>query len=49
MSLDGRASFSELKGRAGGSLVSRSREDRWMMDFLARTPRCAVDLRENAA
>ena len=34
MSLDGRASFSELKGRAGGSLVSRSREDRWMMYFL---------------
>lgn len=34
MALDGRASFSELKNRAGGNLVSRSREDRWMMDFL---------------
>jgi riboflavin biosynthesis pyrimidine reductase len=32
--LDGKASFGELQGRAGGSLVSRSREDRWMMDFL---------------
>lgn len=34
MSLDGKASFRELQGRAGGGLVSRSREDRWMMDFL---------------
>src|SRR5271166_6048567 len=34
MGLDGRASFRELKGRAGGSEVSRSREDRWLMDFL---------------
>ncbi len=34
MSLDGRASFRELKGRGDGSLVSRSGEDRWMMDFL---------------
>jgi riboflavin biosynthesis pyrimidine reductase len=34
MGLDGRASFSELKGRAGGNEVSRSKEDRWMMDFL---------------
>jgi riboflavin biosynthesis pyrimidine reductase len=34
MGLDGRASFSELKGRAGGREVSRSREDRWLMDFL---------------
>jgi riboflavin biosynthesis pyrimidine reductase len=34
MGLDGRASFTELKGRAGGREVSRSAEDRWMMDFL---------------
>ncbi len=34
MSLDGKASFRELPGRAGGSLISRSHEDRWMMDFL---------------
>jgi riboflavin biosynthesis pyrimidine reductase len=34
MGLDGRASFRELKGRAGGREVSRSREDRWLMDFL---------------
>ena len=34
MGLDGRASFKELRGRAGGRVVSRSREDRWMMDFL---------------
>lgn len=34
MGLDGRAAFSELKGRAGGNEVSRSREDRWLMDFL---------------
>src|ERR1035441_9369412 len=33
MGLDGRVSFRELKGRTGGSLVSRSREDRWLMDF----------------
>jgi riboflavin biosynthesis pyrimidine reductase len=34
MGLDGRASFRELKGRAGGREVSRSKEDRWLMDFL---------------
>ena len=34
MGLDGRVSFRELKGRAGGREVSRSREDRWLMDFL---------------
>jgi riboflavin biosynthesis pyrimidine reductase len=34
MGLDGRASFRELKGRAGGREVSRSSEDRWLMDFL---------------
>jgi|CXWL01.1.fsa_nt_gi 5-amino-6-(5-phosphoribosylamino)uracil reductase len=34
MGLDGRASFRELKGRADGKTVSRSREDRWLMDFL---------------
>jgi 5-amino-6-(5-phosphoribosylamino)uracil reductase len=34
MGLDGRVSFRELRGRAGGSVVSRSREDRWLMDFL---------------
>jgi riboflavin biosynthesis pyrimidine reductase len=34
MGLDGCASFRELKGRAGGREVSRSREDRWLMDFL---------------
>lgn len=34
MGLDGRASFREIKGRAGGKEVSRSREDRWLMDFL---------------
>ncbi len=34
MGLDGKASFQELKGRAGGMEVSRSREDRWLMDFL---------------
>jgi riboflavin biosynthesis pyrimidine reductase len=33
MGLDGRASFRELKGHAGGKEVSRSREDRWLMDF----------------
>jgi riboflavin biosynthesis pyrimidine reductase len=34
MGLDGRASFRELKGRASGGEVSRSKEDRWLMDFL---------------
>lgn len=34
MSLDGKASFRELRGRTGGHEVSRSREDRWLMDFL---------------
>ena len=34
MSLDGRASFRELPGHTGGHEVSRSREDRWLMDFL---------------
>lgn len=34
MGLDGRASFRELKGRNDGKRVSRSREDRWLMDFL---------------
>ncbi|MGA3210448.1 MAG: dihydrofolate reductase family protein [Terriglobales bacterium] len=34
MGLDGRASFRELQGRAGGREISRSREDRWLMDFL---------------
>jgi riboflavin biosynthesis pyrimidine reductase len=34
MGLDGRASFRELKGRTDGKTVSRSREDRWLMDFL---------------
>lgn len=34
MGLDGRASFRELKGRASGREVSRSAEDRWLMDFL---------------
>ncbi len=34
MGLDGRASFRELKDRTDGSIVSRSREDRWLMDFL---------------
>ncbi len=32
--LDGRASFRELKDRTDGKTVSRSREDRWLMDFL---------------
>jgi riboflavin biosynthesis pyrimidine reductase len=31
--LDGRASFRELPGQAGGREVSRSAEDRWLMDF----------------
>jgi riboflavin biosynthesis pyrimidine reductase len=34
MGLDGRASFRELKGQTGGRVVSRSGEDRWLMDFL---------------
>lgn len=34
MSLDGRASFRELRGRTGGHEISMSREDRWLMDFL---------------
>jgi riboflavin biosynthesis pyrimidine reductase len=34
MGLDGKASFKELKGRVGGNEVSRSKEDRWLMDFL---------------
>ena len=34
MGLDGRASFRELNGRGGGRDVSRSSEDRWLMDFL---------------
>lgn len=33
MALDGKASFRELKGRAGGNIVSRSADDRWLMDF----------------
>jgi riboflavin biosynthesis pyrimidine reductase len=34
MGLDGRASFRELKGSTDGKTVSRSIEDRWLMDFL---------------
>jgi 5-amino-6-(5-phosphoribosylamino)uracil reductase len=34
MGLDGKASYKELPGRAGGNEVSRSTEDRWLMDFL---------------
>ena len=34
MSLDGRASFRELRERTGGHEISRSSEDRWLMDFL---------------
>jgi riboflavin biosynthesis pyrimidine reductase len=34
MGLDGRASFRELTGQAGGREVSRSEEDRWLMDFI---------------
>ena len=34
MGLDGRASFRELEGCTDGRPVSRSREDRWLMDFL---------------
>ncbi|MGH9354652.1 MAG: dihydrofolate reductase family protein, partial [Terriglobia bacterium] len=33
-SLDGVASFRELRGRAGGNEISRSTEDRWLMAFL---------------
>ena len=33
MALDGKASFRELKGRAGGNVVSMSADDRWLMDF----------------
>ncbi len=33
MGLDGIASFRELPGRSGGQEVSRSPEDRWLMDF----------------
>jgi riboflavin biosynthesis pyrimidine reductase len=34
MSLDGRAAFREIPGKSGGREISRSREDRWLMDFL---------------
>ncbi len=34
MGLDGRISFRELKVQAGGREVSRSKADRWLMDFL---------------
>jgi hypothetical protein len=34
MGLDGRASFRELRGQTGGKEVSRSAQDRWLMDFL---------------
>ncbi len=34
MGLDGRTSFRELKVHAGGREVSRSKTDRWLMDFL---------------
>ena len=34
MGLDGRVSFRELQGRTGGNTVSRSSDDRWLMDFL---------------
>jgi riboflavin biosynthesis pyrimidine reductase len=34
MGLDGRDSFRELKDRVDGKTVSRSSEDRWLMDFL---------------
>jgi len=34
MALDGKASFRELRDRTDGKIVSRSREDRWLMDFL---------------
>jgi len=34
MGLDGRASFREIPGHTGGKDVSRSSEDRWLMQFL---------------
>ncbi len=34
MGLDGRVSFRELTDCTDGNIVSRSREDRWLMDFL---------------
>ncbi|HWG58087.1 MAG TPA: dihydrofolate reductase family protein [Candidatus Acidoferrales bacterium] len=34
MGLDGRVSFRERPGQAGGREISRSPEDRWLMDFL---------------
>jgi 5-amino-6-(5-phosphoribosylamino)uracil reductase len=33
MGLDGRVSFRELENLTGGRIVSRSKEDRWLMDF----------------
>lgn len=33
MGLDGRVSFREIEGFTGGRVVSRSAEDRWLMDF----------------
>lgn len=33
MGLDGRVSFRELEDLSGGRIVSRSTEDRWLMDF----------------
>jgi riboflavin biosynthesis pyrimidine reductase len=34
IALDGKASFRELEARTDGSIVSRSKEDRWLMNFL---------------
>jgi riboflavin biosynthesis pyrimidine reductase len=34
MGLDGKASFREIQGHTGGKEVSRSSEDRWLMEFL---------------
>lgn len=34
MGLDGKASFREMQGHTGGKEVSRSSEDRWLMEFL---------------
>ena len=34
MGLDGRISFRELEDLTGGRIVSRSADDRWLMDFL---------------
>lgn len=34
MGLDGRVSFRELEDLSGGRIVSRSADDRWLMDFL---------------